>query len=154
MQTFLPYSSFVDSAKCLDNKRLGKQRVEAKQIYLALSYGPEQRFIINGNTFVKKTPWYNHPAVKMWKGHEGSLLYYIHVVCTEWVHRGFKDSVLDWAKSVVSTPSDASFMDPAWNRNENLHAAHRSNLLRKNPEWYGKFGWTEPDNLPYVWPVV
>jgi hypothetical protein len=26
MQTFLPYPSFVKSAKCLDYRRLGKQR--------------------------------------------------------------------------------------------------------------------------------
>lgn len=32
MNTFLPYPSFDESAKCLDYKRLGKQRVEAKQI--------------------------------------------------------------------------------------------------------------------------
>lgn len=32
MQTFLPYGSFIESAKCLDYGRLGKHRVEAKQI--------------------------------------------------------------------------------------------------------------------------
>ena len=34
-----------------------------------------------------------------------------------------------------------------------IHASHRSNLLRKDPEFYGKYGWTEPDNLEYIWPV-
>lgn len=37
MQTFLPYKSFVKSAACLDMRRLGKQRVEAKQILMALT---------------------------------------------------------------------------------------------------------------------
>ncbi|MFN7881952.1 MAG: pyrimidine dimer DNA glycosylase/endonuclease V, partial [bacterium] len=32
MQTFLPSPSFAESARILDNKRLGKQRVECKQI--------------------------------------------------------------------------------------------------------------------------
>ena len=32
MQTFLPYKSFENSVKSLDYRRLGKQRVEAKQI--------------------------------------------------------------------------------------------------------------------------
>ena len=32
MQTFLPYPDFERSAKVLDNKRLGKQRVEVLQI--------------------------------------------------------------------------------------------------------------------------
>ena len=30
MQTFLPYNNFYKSAKVLDQKRLGKQRVESK----------------------------------------------------------------------------------------------------------------------------
>ena len=34
-----------------------------------------------------------------------------------------------------------------------MHASHRSNLLRKDPEHYMQFGWTEPPDLPYVWPV-
>jgi hypothetical protein len=29
-----------------------------------------------------------------------------------------------------------------------------SNLLRKNPQYYCTFGWTVPDNLPYIWPVA
>ena len=32
MQTFLPYADFAQSAKALDPKRLGKQRVETIQI--------------------------------------------------------------------------------------------------------------------------
>ena len=36
MQTFLPYPDFTQSAKTLDYRRLGKQRVEAWQILNAL----------------------------------------------------------------------------------------------------------------------
>lgn len=54
MQTFLPYPSFRESAKCLDNKRLGKQRVECIQIIKAINN--------------PKYGWQNHPAVKMWRG--------------------------------------------------------------------------------------
>jgi len=32
MQTFLPYPDFLQSLQSLDNKRLGKQRVETFQI--------------------------------------------------------------------------------------------------------------------------
>ena len=38
MQTFLPYSNFKKSAKCLDRQRLGKQRVEALKNYIFLIY--------------------------------------------------------------------------------------------------------------------
>jgi hypothetical protein len=34
MQTFLPYSGFAQSAAALDNKRLGKQRVEARKLHM------------------------------------------------------------------------------------------------------------------------
>jgi hypothetical protein len=42
---------------------------------------------------------------------------------------------------------------PNWIGDEKFHASHRSNLLRKDKEFYGKFGWAEPDDLPYFWPV-
>jgi hypothetical protein len=40
---------------------------------------------------------------------------------------------------------------PDWYENEEFHASHRSNLLRKNKEYYSQFGWKEKDNLSYVW---
>ena len=36
MQTFLPYPDFAASAAALDDRRLGKQRVEALQVLRAL----------------------------------------------------------------------------------------------------------------------
>ena len=49
MQTFLPYPDFVASARCLDRRRLGKQRVEVLQLLRAL--------------LVPGSGWANHPAV-------------------------------------------------------------------------------------------
>ena len=43
---------------------------------------------------------------------------------------------------------------PSWLGDLDFHASHRSNLLRKDPEWYGQFGWNDPHDLPYVWPVT
>ena len=51
MQTFLPYADFVKTAKCLDYRRLGKQRIEAFQILN----------ILEGKT--TKAGWKHHPAV-------------------------------------------------------------------------------------------
>lgn len=39
MQTFLPYPNFAASARVLDNRRLGKQRVECVQILKAIQPG-------------------------------------------------------------------------------------------------------------------
>lgn len=134
MQTFLPYVDFTRSAKCLDNKRLGKQRVECLQILNSLTG--------------KSKGWINHPATKMWKGYEKALCRYAIVICNEWIDRGYKDTCLDKIVTLAVLNSGA----PPWLGDEAFHASHRSNLLRKS-DHYNKFGWTESNDLPYVWPV-
>lgn len=144
MNTFLPYPSFQKSAECLDNKRLGKQRVEVLQILKALSKGPGKD---------KKTPWYNHPATQMWKGHERNLCAYGISCCIEWTKRGFKDSCYNKIKEISLDFPIKSISFSNWFGYNKFHASHRSNLLRKNSSHYSKFGWTEPDNLSYYWPT-
>lgn len=134
MQTFLPYADFAASAKCLDRQRLGKQRVEVLQLLRAL---------VDGG------PWSNHPAARMWRGYESVLVEYGVAVCAEWLGRGYVDTCL--GKIVELLPPVAS-CSPPWLGDEAFHASHRSNLLRKDPVHYGRFGWTEPHDLPYVWP--
>lgn len=133
MQTFLPYADFAASASVLDMKRLGKQRVEAKQIYLALTqpgYG-----------------WQSHPAVKMWRDCEAALAEYGFAICQEWTARGYNDTLTPFfAERIAVGPR------PPWLGNPAFHASHRSNLLRKDPTHYGIWGWTEGPELPYVWP--
>lgn len=137
MQTFLPYADFALSACVLDRARLGKQRIETKQIYRALidpSYG-----------------WQHHPAVIMWRGCEVALLWYGRHICREWVSRGYRDMQTEWFDAEIAGRSIQNL--PRWLGNERFHASHRSNLLRKYPEWYKHFQWEEPDNLPYLWPI-
>lgn len=150
MQTFLPYSSYSKSAKHLDNKRLGKQRVECKQLLLAL-----------GRPVGAHTPgragWQNHPATRMWRGYEDALLLYSFAMCMEWRARGFKDNLAlefmqAFALQSITRPGEL-IMRPLWEGDESIYASHRSNLLRKDKVFYGKFGWSEPDDLPYVWPA-
>jgi len=137
MQTFLPYPDFDDTARCLDQKRLGNQRLEAKVILKTL--------------LGESDGWKHHPAVKMWRGHELQLAQYGAAMCCEWVRRGFKDTQLSWFVQVaVGLPERTT--EPPWLRDERLHASHRSNLLRKKPEYYAQFGWEEPSTLPYYWP--
>lgn len=131
MQTFLPFPDFQASAQCLDNKRLGKQRVEALQILNVLTG--------------KRSGWANHPAVKMWRGHEDSLREYMSAMIGEWVRRGFKNTM------VADSVSGA--VKPKWFGGEDFHRSHRSNLLRKDFGHYSKF-FVEPVGLPYVWPEV
>lgn len=141
MQTFLPYPDFAKSAACLDNKRLGKQRVECLQILKALtepSYG-----------------WQNHPAVKMWRSSPSWLCLYAASVILEWRNRGFKDTCLEKLHAIQRTHDLYRYATTAtmWLGSDSFHASHRSNLLRKDPAHYSQFGWQEPSDLPYVWPV-
>lgn len=136
MQTFLPYSNFAESARVLDNRRLGKQRVETLQILNALtnpSYG-----------------WQNHPAVKMWRGHKDALVVYGIAICREWLSRGFNDTCSE--KIAAFSSGDIITDSPAWLGSEPFHASHRSNLLRKDPSHYAQFKWTDGPDLPYIWP--
>lgn len=135
MQTFLPYPSFERSLRCLDSQRLGKQRLEAMQI-LSCHKG-------------LMTAWRNHPAVLMWRGHSQVLASYYNACLAEWERRGFRNIKL--SRLPVST---RALNRPAWLGSRRFHASHRSNLLRKNPQWYSQFGWKEPDDLPYFWPVT
>lgn len=141
MQTFLPLPNFVDSARVLDWRRLGKQRVEAYQILQAWMDG---------------TRWRNHPATRMWidGGFQVALCDYAISVVEEWISRGYRDTMLPRFRSIraglLANGAGADF--PPWFGDRGFHASHRSNLLRKDPTWYGQFGWREPPDLPYVWP--
>lgn len=148
MQTFLPYASFELSAGCLDRQRLGKQRVEVLQLLKAL--------------LVPGSGWANHPAALMWQGYELSLCYYGMDICREWQLRGYKDTCYDKISAIKDSPAIVDSPNytavytalPPWLGDSDFHASHRSNLLRKDSVWYGRFGWSEPDDLPYVWPVI
>lgn len=96
--------------------------------------------------------WSNHPAAKMWRGHERALIWYGMAVCDEWLSRGYKDTCRDKIMAYADTVPDLTGW-PEWWGQEDVHASHRSNLLRKAPDHYGQYGWTEHDDLPYVWPV-
>ncbi|NDD52275.1 hypothetical protein EBZ39_00085 [bacterium] len=148
MQTFLPLPSFRRSAAVLDNKRLGKQRVECKQILLCL--GTQV-----GDHEPGASKWRNHPAVRMWRGHELQLSVYSILICAEWQRRGFNDTLYLQFMDVYARlrPLVRYNRYPPWFGNRDLHASHRSNLLRKDYKHYSKYGWLEPVGLPYVWPV-
>jgi len=133
MQTFLPYADFQQSLAALDYKRLGKQRVEARQILDILRGQPSS--------------WASHPAVRMWRGFEGALVAYYNAALKEWAARGYRNIILQ------PLPESSRPVMPWWLGREDFHASHRSKLLAKNPEHYSQFGWGEEPGQPYVWPV-
>lgn len=137
MNTFLPYPDFERSAASLDRQRLGKQRLEVFQILRTLAQGGG---------------WANHPAVRMWRGHERHLARYGVAVCREWRSRGYADSLEPRIVELGERFPDGA--PPPWLGDPAFHRAHRGNLVRKDPEWYGtRFPDGDP-TLPYVWPEI
>ncbi len=145
MQTFLPYPSFADSARVLDQARLGKQRVETLQILRAL--------------LVPTYGWQRHPAVLMWRGHVPALAAYGLAMTEAWRQGGRADTVFDqvaeFAPDVVGRPQEALAADgllPAWLGDAALHQSHRSKLIAKDPDHYRPLFPGTPEGLEYVWP--
>ncbi|MGA8847090.1 MAG: MSMEG_6728 family protein [Nocardioides sp.] len=149
MQTFLPYSDFERSARVLDHKRLGKQRVETIQIVRALTWADYG--------------WKNHPAVLMWKGFEEALGQYGFACCRAWTDLGFGDTC---ALTIAADLRDAGIVTvrsqaqlaaagalPGWLGDAAVHRSHQSALLRKDPDHYAARFPDVPDDIDYVWPV-
>jgi hypothetical protein len=136
MQTFLPYESFEKSAKVLDWRRLGKQRVEGMQIINAINNPNPQG-------------WKNHPATIMWTPYVDALKHYTNVIIREWISRGYNNNMEFYDVDELINDDVVDF--PHWLGKEELHSSHRANLLRKDYEYYSQFGWKEDPKSPYVW---
>lgn len=169
MQTFLPLPTYAESAAVLDNKRLGKQRVENLQIVKAILTGPRiterhAAMYDGGDARIgKSTPWFNHPAAAMWRKNWASLLCYHEACVTEWTKRGFSDSTYDKMRQLVvdmgeRVPSDTG-QAPPFIGDDKFHSSHRAILLDKDAEYYGRNGWSETraekvdGSYPYFWPT-
>lgn len=134
MQVFVPETNFRDIARVLDYRRLGKQRVETFQILRAnldLTLG-----------------WKNHPASRMWADNLAGLSAYGVAMCEEWIARGYKDTTMEKIIALVAPdPTDL----PTWWGRTDIVESHRSNLVRKDADYYRPIYPDTPDDLPYVW---
>ena len=153
MQTFLPVADLRTSADLLDDKRLGKQRVETLQVIRGLT--------------VPGYGWRHHPAVRMWRGHLEALGRYGLTVCEVWTERGYADTCAATITTELQRAGIEQIREqeelgeagalPHWLGDAAFHRSHRSALVRKHPDFYGPLFpgrlAVGPD-LPYVWPVV
>ena len=137
MQTFLPDADHYQSARVLHPvHHLGNQLYR------------EGLTLLRGG-------WRNHPASRMWRGYERELAAYLLALLDELRRRGrwYGRVAVELRKARRSFPKTGF---PQWLGDQAFHAAHRSNLLRKDSEkgwdWYAKLGWTEKTDIPYVWP--
>ena len=136
VNTFLPFPDFRLSARVLDWKRLGKQRVEAMQIVNMLS------------GTATKTGWKNHPAVHAWKDNLDALKLYHNAIVKEWIARGYVNNM------VLYEVDESNVKMPWWFGTYSFHISHQSNLMRKDENYYKEYFDLKKDqyNLPYVWP--
>ena len=135
VNTFIPYADFAKCAKVLDNKRLGKQRVEAKQIL---------NILLNMTT---TAGWRNHPVVKMWAGYEKALIQYYNTIVAEWIKRGFRNTM-----PIFKITGKISY--PWFIGNKSVHLSHQANLLRKDFKYYSKYFKHVPaeyTKYTYIW---
>jgi hypothetical protein len=144
MQTFLPYADFNKSAEVLDNRRLNKQILEGYQILKVLG-NPDPR-----------AGWRNHPAVKMWRGHEFSLFGYVMTMVDEAKTRGIKTDKNEenlWNLHADRFP-DWGMGAPEWWGDEDkmsrIVTTHKANLYKKDPLYYYDFidAVSDADNKP------
>lgn len=159
MNTFLPYPDIKKSAKSLDQKRLGKQRLETLQLLNSLSrerraidlgidltdwssvnlkdYPKKDRDIIllrRQKTQEKKKimqlrGWVGHPAREIWRGHEKALAYYGLLICQEWESRGYKEET---APKIAAVAADFKWTSwPDWMQDPEVHLHMKQSLRYK-----------------------
>jgi len=91
MQVFRPYVDHAASARFLDDKRLGKQRIETKQVLLAIL---RRSGVLNDG----RKGWINHPIVLLYfnngKPYIDDLVGYFYAVIDEWERRGFRNNIV------------------------------------------------------------
>ena len=144
MQTFLPYPEFGRCAQVLDERRLGKQRVEVLQILRALD--------------LEEYGWQHHPAVRMWQGCVPALVTYGLACIRRWTALGHADATDHLMREFLERPPNADLPGgPPWLGWEPLHRSHRLALYGKDPEFYGaRFadvrGAGATGASVYVWP--
>ena len=135
--------------------------------FLAILWGTAH--VIVGIPLRRHTPWSRLTALMLGSVDLLLLPYgtalgaYALAICREWCRRGHTDTcaaklVDDLTIAGVTVPPrsqrelrDAELLPP-WLGGRALHRSHRSALVRKDPDHYGR-KFSEPDDLPYVWPV-
>ena len=133
MQTFLPSSNFATAAHMLDSKRLNKQILEGYQILNVLS----------GQS--PTGAWRNHPAVKMWRNHEMTLLKYVSAMIKEAKFRGIKTDKNEENINNLYNKVGTSWgmQEPSWMHNKSklmrIVTTHKANLFKKDPLYYASF---------------
>lgn len=141
MITFLTHKRHGKTAEALDMMRLGKTRDTARRILEVLLGEDDGRVTAN-------------PAIEMWRGYEGGLVYYGMTIAYQWsVVRKFEDHTLKWFARTAQNYGLDQTERPPWLEDVWLLRSHRSNLVAKMAHHYADQFPATPERMPYLWPV-
>ncbi|MCS3924956.1 hypothetical protein J2T59_002050 [Methanosalsum natronophilum] len=82
----------------------------------------------------------------MWVNYEEALKLYYDTILFEWIKRGFRNNMSIY----IISSNHLKF--PPWLGEKKFHNSHRSNLLRKDYEFYSRYNWNISSDLEYFWP--
>lgn len=126
MQIFLPFPDFEESCNALDTVRLGKQRIEAFQIWKAA-------------TSATKNGWSNHVVTRMWKDYLVALRKYLIICCRVYGSRKTKKGkfcqntkmLQHIEENRLEVQEHETVVMPPWIGNSQFHDSHKSMLYHK-----------------------
>lgn len=99
----------------------------------------------------------NHPAVRMWQGYHVALgMYAAATASTLVVHGisvGLETMKMAGAVEEMRREEEQPFVLPPWIKDTDVLRSHRSNIVRRWPEYADVWPGT-PERMPYLWPFV
>lgn len=133
------------TADMMDKKRIGKQRIEVKQIIDILEE-------IDKNGSSKSKSRVSHPAIKSWIGYTNHLKVYFNIIVRKWISYGFKNNyelydiderpynivpcIFDGKTASYDISKFNQYSFPFWVSFPPFYMSHQASLCRKDPLHY------------------
>lgn len=144
MFTYLPYTDFERSARCLTDPILKQQQIDCldviEYVFIPVEYkdvgSPLERCRIK-----VEGRWKNHPVSKMWAHYRWALLCYSFAINRECILRGFdniESKLKMYGNQVHQKTMTRKFPNqvPKFIYDMKLKLSHRAALIREDPEHY------------------
>ena len=117
--SFVTCPNPYQSVSLLDTKRVGKMRVELKELIDAIE---------------KRTAWSNHPASQMWIGYLTPLKIYYNITVREWIQRGCNNNM-----ELYNIPDESEYdvIPLYFDGFKTYYAGSVRNPQKTFPMWFG-----------------
>lgn len=152
VQTWLPYPSFRESIRILNDSHLGLQRLHCLELLEALHDVEDSQL---PDDYERHQMGYQSPICRMWIGYELQLCEYSLQVCDEYsMRKGKRDPIYDKIlfHLEAATSDDADMGKPNWFGDIDFHQSHQANLVRLDKAYYTAYFKVNPGHS-LQWPV-